>query len=587
MSFFKALLASTLGFFLAMFLFVILLFGMIIFTAANITVKEHAVVASNSVLVVEPAAINEFPDGPDMSGLGFAGGDPTLLDYLRRIDAAAIDADIRGMWLKLGRFTGSWAQAEELRAKVLDFRRSGKFVYATSGLAGYDEKNYFIATAADTVVLERGGRMEINGIFAEINFYKPLMEKLGVKAEVIRAGAYKSAVEPYVLDSASAESREMMTALIDGTFGRFTEVVTGARKLSPTKVQEIVEAYPMLNPSEAYSLGLVDAVLYADEVTAMLKRRLGDTAGRLRSVDLDEYVDGSDDAGSQVAIVYAVGTITRGPANSSPIFGGEMLTSERFVEAMRTARESGRVKAVVLRINSPGGDADASEAMWREVSLTAAQKPVVVSMGGVAASGGYYIAAPAHVIMADPTTVTGSIGAFGMRFNMEEFFEKTIGINTQVFKTGPSADLFNPARPLTDLERSFLERTIDSTYRRFLAVVAEGRHMTTGRADSVGQGRVWTGMEAQKRGLVDMLGGLDSAIQVAATRAKLERGDYGVRVLPKRKEFVEMLAEAFGKNASLLAGGGRRTVLDDYRGAMEALMWRAGIQYRMPDVVLK
>ncbi len=591
MSFFKALLASTLGFFVAMMLAGVFGVFMVIMLAASLGSQQETPVQANSVLVVEPpAVIEEYSVGLSFVGLRQA-NKPTLRQYIGRITAAATDADIKGIWLKLGGYGGSWAQAEELREALANFRHAGKFIYATSNVSGLDEKNYFLASVADTIALDRGSRVEMNGISAQISFFRPMLQRIGVKAEVVRAGAYKSAVEPFILDSASKENREMMDSLLNGTFARFTAAVVASRKISPDTLLRIINDIPFLSPHEARAFGLADAVLYSDQMEEMVKLRVGNSK-KLRTVDLDDYhrgVSGSDeDNGGSIAIVYAVGAITRGKSGNSanPLFGGTMLGSDDFADAMQTARDDKSVKAVVLRIDSPGGDADASEAMWREVALTRKVKPVIVSMGSLAASGGYYIAAGADTIVADATTITGSIGAFGLRLNMKQLFQEKLGINVQVFKTGPHADFFSSVRELTPLEQGFLERMIDTTYTRFLNVVAEGRKMDLARVQEVAQGRVWTGQQAKARGLVDVIGGLDTARAIAARRVGLKPGGYSVVVLPREKEFIERLAEALGGTATAVAEGAR-TDIDRYREMALALQNRAGVQLRMTDIQLR
>ncbi len=596
MSFFKALLASTLGVLLALALAFGLFVVMIISIGVSASKEPPTAVAKNSVLVIEPGPlINEFTACTGFSRLGGISRPATLREYLRKIESAKKDDRIRGIWLKLGGFAGSWAHAEELRAKLREFRAGDKFIYATCDENGMDEINYYMATVADTIALDATSGMEMNGIYAAISFYKPLLQKLGVKANVVRAGAYKSAVEPFILDSASKESREMTSAIVDETFQRFTEAVTADRKVDAATLNEIVQTNPMLTPNDALRYRLVDAVLYQDQITDMFKRRLADSS-KVRTVKLREYQpettvdpdEDEDNAGKQIAVVYAVGTIVRGDAgdNEDPVFGGETIGSDTFAEAMRAARESKAVKAVVLRINSPGGDASASEAMWREVVLTQKKKPVIVSMGGVAASGGYFIAAAADTIVADPGTITGSIGVFGLWFTMKDFFEGKLGINTQVIKTGPSADMFSPARDPSDLERAILARSVDTTYHKFLSVVAQGRKMSVENVDAIAQGHVWTGKQAKERGLVDVLGGLDTALAIAARHAGLKPGGYSLRILPQPRSIFEEIAAALGGGLATVSSGGV-SLADQYNAMLKSVKVHSGVQMRMVDFDLR
>jgi protease-4 len=594
MSFLKTLLASLLAFFIGLMLLAGVFVVMIISIIASAGEKNVVQVPSNSVLVIEPdGVVPEYVGSASFEHL--AGGDPqTLRDYLRKIAAAKDDGRIRGIWLKLGDYRGSWAQATELRARLAEFKSSGKFIYATSGVGGMNEVNYFVASVADSVVMNPAAEMEINGIYAAVSYYKPMLEKLGIKAEVVRAGAYKSAVEPFILDSASKESREMMTDLVNGMFGTFAPTIEKARGIAPEQLRSVMDERAVITAAEARDLHLIDATMYDDAVAGMLKRRLGDSASetkKLRSIDIEKYTPAaeeklSDEAG-QIAIVYATGTIQKGKSrvDPNPLFGGNAVGDETFAEAMKTAREDDNVKAVVLRIDSPGGDAAASEAMWHEVELTKAKKPVIVSMASLAASGGYFIAAGADTIVAEPNTITGSIGVFGLWFTMEKLFEDKLGINTQVFKTNPNADMMSAARATTDAERSIVSHQIDTIYSKFLHVVSAGRKLSVDSVHAIAQGRVWTGAEAKSNGLVDVLGGLDDAIAIAARHAGLRKDMYRLRILPRQKELYEVIQEMLGSQARSLFAS--RTQLDDYKEVLESLQNRGGIQMRMFDVSMQ
>lgn len=593
MSFFKTLLAVILGVFISTALTMAVLMSIVVGLITSATTHEKTVIPSNSVLKIEPSsAIPEYGGDDPFDQLLSKSGPLTLRGYLENIDRAKSDDNIRGLWLKLGGYTGSWAQAEELRGKIAEFKKSGKFVYATSDEHGYDEINYYLATAADSVILNPAAGMEINGIFLAATFFKPMLDRIGVKPQVVRAGAFKSAVEPFLLDSASKESKLVFNDLVNSTFAKFRDAVETTRKISPEKLTDIIDNQSLLTSGEARQLGLIDGTMYEDEIVALLKHRTKrDSSVNAPVVEIDKYADAvSDDSeedstssDNQIAIVYAVGTISSGESrfSANPLFGGETLGSDTFAEAMKSARDNSDVKAVVIRIDSPGGDASASEAMWREVVLTRAKKPVIVSMAGVAASGGYFIAAPADTIVAEPSTITGSIGVFGLWFSTKKLFEDKLGINVQVFKSNPNADMRSSAREATDKEIAIATKGIDSVYSTFKGIVAAGRHLSLDSVQSIAQGRVWTGEEAKAIGLVDEIGGLDRALEIAAARVHLKKNTYDIRVLPRQKGIMDQILDKLNTSAHAMLAG--HTQIDDYKMMLDALNERSGIQMRMQD----
>jgi len=595
MSFLKALFASILGFFIAMML--ISLFSVIILIgiANSAATKEKVSIPSNTVLKLDLTSIPEY--SAENPFLVFTGESPelTMRGYIQAIEHAKKDDRIKGIWMLLGDYAGGWAQAGELRDKLADFKTSGKFIYATSNVSGFDEVNYYIATSADTIVMNPAAGMEMNGIFAGLSFFKPMLDRIGVTVGVARAGNFKSAVEPFVLDSASPDNKAMMTDLVTRIFSRFKIAVQESRKISPESLEDILNNRVMLTAEEAHGLGLIDGLMYDDEVDALIKRRVKRDSSRTAPViEIDDYADAElgaagDNSSSdgEIAIVYAVGSIGAGESHYSPnpLFGGEMIGSETFGEAMKNAREDEDVKAVVIRIDSPGGDASASEAMWREVVLTRQKKPVFVSMAGVAASGGYFIAAAADTIVAEPSTLTGSIGVFRLWFNTKRLFEQKIGINTQIIRTNPHADIYSSARDASTPEMEIAERGVDSVYKTFLGVVAGGRHLSVDSVDRIAQGRVWTGEEGKQIGLVDELGGLERTLDIAAKRVGLKKGSYSLKILPRPKPWIETIAERFGGSASALLGS--RTPLDEYTTIIKALDERTGVQARMNDLQLR
>lgn len=554
MTFGKTFLATVLGFFTSMVVVGFICFVIIagIIGAVISSEEEGPYVADGSVLVLKlGGAIPEFVGGVSVNDLLSDFNPTTTMDYVRALYAAAEDDNISGLWLKFSGYRGSPAQLEELTRAISAFKESGKFVYATASPNGYGEGEYVLAAAADSLFMPISGFVELNGLYAQVEFYKPLMDKLNIKPMMVRAGTYKAAVEPFTRESASPEYQEAIQSLIDGQYAVMRRLVSEGRSMSEAAVDSIVNKYPVILAENALEEGLVDRLIYDDEEDGIFKAAVNgsDTTKSLHTIDVHTYLrsaTGGLETGtgpSTIAIVYASGSINTGENdyNPSPIFGGDMLGSESFVREMRRARENESVKAVVLRINSPGGSLSPTVAMWREVKLTAAVKPVVVSMANMAASGGYYLAAAADEIIAEEATITGSIGVFALGMNLDGFFEKTIGINTEVYRTGPHADLLSGTRDMTAEEMEFAEQRVNEQYRKFLNVVAEGRNMSVDDVEKAAEGRVWTGRQAKELGLVDELGGIEFAIQRAAERADIT--EYRLREYPQSKNKMELIMD--------------------------------------------
>ncbi|MGE3802444.1 MAG: signal peptide peptidase SppA [Candidatus Kapaibacterium sp.] len=596
MTFGKTFVASMLGFMAGIVGITILstiLFALLIASLAS--TETEPIVAENSVLVIPmKGSVPEFATGGSFSDILSDFSTTTTRDYLKALEKAAADDNIKGIWLQMKGFAGSTSQIEALNRGLNQFKKSGKFIYATPDDDGYSEGEYILASCADSLFIPFSGAVELNGSYALLEYYKPLLDKLNIKPIMVRAGTYKSAVEPFTRETTSPEYAEVITSIIDAQFGRVKKLVAEGRNLPVEQIDSIVANWPLLRAEPALRLGLVDRILYDDEVDDVFKAAAndGDTSKRLRTIELKKYIhqDGKadeSDAENVIALVYASGAIATGESdyNPNPIFGGDQLGSTSFVKEMRKAREDENVKGIVLRINSPGGGLSPSMMMWREVKLAAEKKPVIVSMANVAASGGYYIAAPAHEIIAEETTITGSIGVFALAFNVDGFYEKTLGINTQVYRSGPHADILSLMRDLTPEELAFAEAEIDSAYQQFLQVVAEGRKMTPAQVDSVAQGRVWTGLQAKEIGLVDEIGGLELAFQRAAEKAGVE--NYSVEVYPKPKDKIEMILEMFDLESQsmtlddILSMSDPNRILDVRRVVTDALKDYSGVQARL------
>ena len=558
MRFFSTLVASVLGSFIA--LGFVFFFGFL-FLAALVASSEVApVVRPGSVLIMNLSGPIPELVSHDAFNQTFTGeADYDLNDIKQALKKAAADERIDGVWLQMHGLQANWATLQEIRQALLAFKESGKPMIASSGEYMMAEGDYFLASTADQVFAAPEAFFEFNGFYLDVMYYKGLLEKLDVEPEVIRAGKYKAAVEPLFREDLSEENETQLAALLESHNTVFLNAIAESRGRPASDVQRLTENPAFLTAAEAYEAGLLDDLVYEDEVETRLKERLGyEHDATLKQTKLDAYINVSDsEAGletgnaGQIAIVYAVGTIMSGTSTDG------VVGSATFNEAMEQARTNDRVKAVVLRINSPGGSASASDAMWRAVALTSDEKPVIVSMGDVAASGGYWIATAADTIVAAPQTITGSIGAFGVLFNIGGMLDSKLGITTDQVRTSAYADMFSGMRPLAPQERALLEQALGATYQQFLQKVADSRKLDVAAVDEVGQGRVWSGKQALDIGLVDVLGDLDTAIMIAADKAGLEEGTYRTRLLPRPKTFMEEL------NTTLSAQA--RTTLQHFR----------------------
>lgn len=590
MTFGKTIIASCLAYILASLvlggIFAVIVVGMIIGGLS----EEEKEIPDNAVLEIV------LSDGlVEQVGGGFLGinNAPSLRALTTAIRAAGTDDRIRGIVIRADRVRGNGSQLLELRRALVEFKASKKFILATIGEGGVSEWEYLLATAADSIYSHPIAEIEMNGFVTAIPYFKTAMDRLGVKAEVFRSGRYKSAVEPFLLDSASEDSRENINSIITDIFGRFKRVIIDSRHITIARLDAVLDSISILRSTDAQANGLVDVVAYPDEFDNMLRKKLKlDSSAAIPFLDIEDYLKGGgvEEASgpSQIAIVYADGEITGGESrfDSNPLFGSEnTVGSVTFSEAMREVRESKAVRAVVIRINSPGGLMSASDAMWRDVVLTRKAKPVIVSMGNLAASGGYYIAAPADTIVADSSTLTGSIGVFGLMFNTKELMKGTLGINIDLIKTNPHADLMSGDRDLTPQERQMIQNMVDASYERFLEVVSLGRGMSRDSVHQIAQGRVWTGVQAKRIGLVDELGGLDRAIEIARDRARIPPSDLGFRILPRPRSFLERFLSEMGRAGQVL-GETKVSPRDLALSQLNTIRNWSGIQLRAPGLVI-
>ncbi len=464
-----------------------------------------------------------------------------LDDILSAIQKAKENENIKGIYLKAGYLKAGFASIEEIRNALLDFKQSGKFVVAYAD--NYEQGLYYLASAADKVMMNPKGALEWRGIAAAPVFYKDLLAKIGVEMQIFKVGTYKSAVEPFIATEMSPANREQVTAYIGSIWESITQAVSASRHISVEKLNQYADEMLMFKPSmESVTCGLVDTLMYQNDMRDYLKQLAGvDNDDTLPVLGLDEMITAQksmpkDKSGNIVAVYYAAGEIT--DYEMSAYNDESSIIPSKVIRDLRRLQENDDVKAVVLRINSPGGSAFGSEQLWYAVSQLKKEKPVIVSMGDYAASGGYYMACNADTIVAEPTTLTGSIGIFGMYPNVQGLTDK-IGLDFDVVKTNQYADFGAVGRPMNDGEKGLMQMMVNQGYDIFLTRCAEGRNIAKEELDQIAQGRVWTGAKAKELGLVDELGGLDRALEIAVEKAGID--SYTVMSYPSKSTFLEML----------------------------------------------
>ena len=547
MKFLRNLLASILGCLVAIAIFFFIFFVFIALVGSSsdgITVKENSIL---ELSFSEPIYDYLGTDDSDPFGGLFEEG-AGLDDILHAIKVAKQDSKITGISITTGMFMGGMAQAQEVRKALLDFKEAGKFVYAYSDY--YTQKDYYLASVADEMYINPLGILDFKGLATEVLYYKDLQEKTGLKMEVIRHGKYKSAVEPYLSDTMSQENRSQIKALLQSVWESMLTNISESRNVSVQNLNTIADTLGGRMPEYAVASGLLDGYLYYDEYENLLREELGlDTDDGLNYVDLEDYTEVSgrkklQSGADKIAVIYAQGEILYGEG------GKEYIGQGLLTRALQKAKNNDNIKAIVLRVNSPGGNALTSDIIWREVELVKKVKPVVASFGNMAASGGYYIGVGADKIVAEPTTITGSIGVFGTIPNAHEL-SATIGINAEQVGTNKNAVDYSLFEPMTASFRNLVKEGIEKTYATFLQRVADGRNLSIDEVDALAQGRVWSGADAQAMGLVDQLGSLDDAIALAAELAELD--DYGIRKYPRYKSDFERLMEDLGGAEQKLA----------------------------------
>ena len=581
--FFKFVLATIVGLLLFSFVGFLLLVG--ISAALTSSSDKKTETKENSVLKLnlnKPIQERSF-DNP-FSGFGAAGGSGDalgLIELRQALKDAKTDDNIKGIYLQTESPQAGWASVEEIRNALIDFKQSKKFVYAYAETM--TEKGYYVASVADKIYLNPAGDLEWNGLDAELSFFKGTLDKLGIKPEIFRVGEFKSAVEPFIRENMSEPNKRQVTSFLNSINNHMLAGVAQSRGLRVDSLKSYADQIAIQKPADALRTKLVTNIGYQDELEAVMKKQLGvDEKKKINYVSLEKYEssdkkEDADGSGSnRIAVILASGNINSGKGDDNSI------GSETIVEELRKARLDNNVKAIVLRVNSGGGSALASDVMYREVELAKKVKPVIGSMSDYAASGGYYMLMSCNKIVAQPNTITGSIGVFSLLFNTETFFKDKLGVTYDRVKTNTNADFPAVTHEMTPFQKQVLQRATERIYGEFTGKAAAGRKLPVDSIRAIAGGRVWTGTQGKAIGLVDQLGGLNDAIKLAAQTAKLKDGDYKLKYQPRKKEFFEQIMNSFGGNDDNARLQAQLGDLAPYVLYLKKLKTMNGVQARLP-----
>jgi protease-4 len=587
--FFGAFFGSIVGIIIATVLAIVIIIAAVksSFSSAFKEKEETSMAKPNSIIklvldgdIQEREKENPFKELGDLGSFG--GGEELGLNMLvKKIDDAKKDKNVKGLYIVVKNIKAGFATVQELRNALLDFKKSGKFIYTYS--ENYSQKEYFLATASSKVFLNPQGGMDWRGLGMTLLFFKHTFEKLDLEMQVFRHGKFKSAVEPFMLDKMSQSNRYQSEIFLNSIWNTMVSSIAKERKMDPAELNRMADNLEIRFPEDAVGK-LIDAASYEDEVISELKKKVGmKESDKLKFVDFAKYEEKKTELklkADKIAVIYANGSISSGEGND------EEIGSDRLAKAIKEARMDEKIKAIVLRVNSPGGSALASDVIWREVLLAKKAKPVVVSMGDLAASGGYYISCAADHIFAQPNTITGSIGVFGLIPNMQKMFERKFGITADTVNTNKYSDLGSGLRPITMKEFEFIQNSVEKVYDTFTKRVAEGRKMSQAEVDSIGQGRVWSGSDALNIHLVDELGGLNEAIAYAVKKAKVK--DYKLIELPKQKNpFDELLGKKESEFETKIIKRNLGSVYMYFK-QIQSIMNLEGVQARLPfEMILK
>ena len=582
--FFKMMFASMLGFFLTG-IIIFFLTLIVVIAIISFSTNEEATISSNTILRLElnKTILDRSPKNPIFFDLASMSRKTGLTELINNIKKAKEDRNIAGIYLDINSIPAGISSITEIRDALIDFKKSGKFIYSYS--EDYAQSAYYLATAADKIYLHPQGSLLFKGINAEMYFLKGTFDKLDVKVQVIRHGKFKAATEPFFLDKMSPENRKQVSSYINGIWNQVVQRISEARNISKEKLNIFADSLSIATAEDALKNKFVDQLAYKDEILKDLKQKTNTPEkSKLNFITNERYTNvsatkNSKEGGSdKIAVIYASGDIVSGEGDD------QSIGSTGMSAAIRKAREDDHVKAIVLRVNSPGGDALASDVIWREVELAAKSKPIVASFGDVAASGGYYISCAATRIIADPTTITGSIGVFGLVPDIKGLLNNKLGITTDNSKTNSNSDYITITNPLSPYQTRVLQNQIEHIYSTFISKVANGRHMSIASVDSIAQGRVWCATDAKRIGLVDDFGGLQTAINCAADLAKIKK--YKIVNLPEQKElFGQIIEELMGNTKTSLL---EKELGDNfqYYQYLKKIKEMKGIQARMPFEVV-
>ena len=574
---------------IALTIFFMVGFGLIFLVAAVAGDDKKVEIASNSILYLDlnysipektsPSALNYM----DLSSLNSK--QIGLNDIIASIKQAKNDTKIKGIYIPMGAYTNGMATTEAIRNALIDFKTSGKFIYTYGDI--YSQKGYYLASVADKIYMNPKGFIELMGFGAKQYYYKGLLDKIGIEVQAFHRGKFKSAFDPLVRTDMSEANRQQITELLTDVYNHFLDEVSKSRKIDKAILHTYIDSAMIQNPADAKQYGIISDVKYYDQVLSELAKKIGVVNGsKIEFAKLKDYASVLDKEinTNKVAIVFAQGNIVDGTGDEDNIGG------DKYAKIFRKLREDKEVKAIVLRINSGGGSALASEIMWREISLTKAVKPVIVSFGDVAASGGYYIACNSNRIFAQPNTITGSIGVFGLIPNAQKLMTEKLGITTDEVRITQHGVQNIGTKPLDDFESKFIQRSIDSTYSTFLTRVAEGRKQSFAQIEEKAEGRVWSGVQAIKIGLVDEIGSLDDAIAYAIKTAKIKNPS--IRNYPQDKEFIDKILDNMEEkqDAKLVEKALGKEYVEIYKQilSVKAMIGLHNIQTRMPyDIIVE
>lgn len=578
--FFKYVFATVVGIVISTVLLFALFFIVIIGLVSSLENDKTVLVNNNSVLFMnlDQAITERTPDDTFAKFLGSEGEKSIgFNDIIKSLKKAKADDKIKCIYLNVSSPNAGFATMREVRNALLDFKTSGKKIIAYSEV--YTQEAYYLASAADKVYLNPEGALEFKGLSSQLMFFKGALDKLGIEAQIIRVGNYKSAVEPFVNDKMSDKNREQVTAYLYGLYNTFLDGIAQSRKLSKDSLHHMADEYKIQQPKDAVAYKMIDGLRYKDEIINELKTLSGtDQKKNLKTVTINEYARNVESeknpSGDKVAVIFANGDINGGEGSDNTI------GSERISRTIRKARLDNNIKAIVLRVNSPGGSALASDVIWREIVLAKKVKPVIASFGDVAASGGYYIACAADSIFVQPNTITGSIGVFGVIPNFQNLLNNKLGITFDGVKTGKYADIMSTSRPLTPGERLIIQNDVNRVYDSFITRVADGRKKSKAYIDSIGGGRVWVGTDAVRIGLADRTGSFNDAITAAAKKAKIK--DYKIveypEIIDPIKSFMETGTDKVRTYFAKQELGENYHIYEQMKSAVA----KSGVQARMP-----